>query len=107
MGTNYGRGVFKQLQETIEQVEKLTAEIRDIKSTHQMETARLKKEIAGLRTENTALRAENHKLKAIINKDSGNSSKPPSSDGFKKIYNSREQTGRKPDGQGNGHTAHL
>jgi hypothetical protein len=29
--------------------------------------------------------------KDIINKDSGNSSKPPSSDGFKKIYNSREK----------------
>jgi len=99
LGTNYGRGLFKQLQETIEQVEKLTAEIREIKSAHQTEIACLKTEIEGLRKENTALRAENQKLKAIINKDSSNSSKPPSSDGFKKIYNSREKTGRKPGGQ--------
>jgi regulator of replication initiation timing/transposase-like protein len=103
LGANYGRGLFKQLQDTIEQVEKLAAEIREIKSAHQMETASLKTEITSLRTENTALKAENQKLKAIINKDSSNSSKPPSSDGFKKICNSREQTGRKPGGQ----TGHL
>ena len=77
MGTNYGRDLFKQLQETIQQVEKLTAEIREIKSTHQTEIVRLDKEIEGLRKENTALKAENQKLKAIINKDSGNSNKPP------------------------------
>jgi transposase/regulator of replication initiation timing len=106
LGTNYGRDLYKQLHETIEQVEKLTAEIREIKSSHQMEAASLKKEIEGLRTENAALKAENHKLKAIINKDSGNSSKPPSSDGFKKIYNSRERTGRKPGGQ-TGHPGHV
>jgi regulator of replication initiation timing len=99
LGANYGRGLFKQLQETIEQVEKLTAEIREIKSAHQIETASLKTEIESLCKENTALKAENQKLKAIINKDSSNSSKPPSSDGFKKIYNSREKTGRKPGGQ--------
>jgi len=69
LGANYGRGLFKQLQETIEQVEKLTAEIREIKSAHQVETASLKTEIESLRKENTALKAENQKLKAIINKD--------------------------------------
>jgi regulator of replication initiation timing len=67
LGANYGRGLFKQLQETIEQVEKLTAEIREIKSAHQMETASLKTEIESLRKENTALKTENQKLKAIIN----------------------------------------
>jgi regulator of replication initiation timing len=99
MGTNYGRGLFNQLQETIEQVEKLKAEIREIKSANEIENARQKAEIESLRKENSALRAENQKLKAIINKDSSNSSKPPSSDGFKKIHNSREKTGRKPGGQ--------
>jgi hypothetical protein len=40
------------------------------------------------------------RLKAIINKDSGNSSKPPSSNGFKKVItNSREPTGKRPGGQ--------
>jgi regulator of replication initiation timing len=106
LGGNYGRGLFKQLQDTIEQVEKLTAEIREIKSAHQMEIASLKKEIEHLRDENTALKAENQKLKTIINKDSSNSSKPPSSDLFKKICNSREQTSRKPGGQA-GHKASV
>jgi len=99
LGADYGRGLYKQLQETIEKVEKLTAEIREIKTAHQIEIASLKAENESLRKENTALRTENQKLKAIINKDSSNSSKPPSSDGFKKIFNSREKTGRKPGGQ--------
>jgi regulator of replication initiation timing len=106
LGTNYGRGLFKQLQETITQVEKLKTEIREMKSAHQMEIASLKAEIESLRNENTALKDENQKLKAIINKDSSNSSKPPSSDGFKKICNSREKTGRKPGGQ-KGHPGNV
>jgi FtsZ-binding cell division protein ZapB len=61
LGANYGRGLFKQLQDTIEQVEKLTAEIREIKSTHQMETANLKAENESMRKENTALRSEKPK----------------------------------------------
>jgi regulator of replication initiation timing len=99
LGTDYRKGLFKQLQETIEHVEKLTTEIREMKTIHQIEIASLKSEIEILRKENTALKAENERLKAIINKNSSNSSKPPSTDGFKKIHNSREQTGRKPGGQ--------
>jgi hypothetical protein len=38
-------------------------------------------------------------LKAIIDKDSGNSSKPPSSDGIKKIPNNREGSEKKRGGQ--------
>jgi len=49
--------------------------------------------------------AEIQRLKAIINKDSSNSSKPPSSDGFKKIPNNREKSGKKPGGQA-GHEGH-
>ena len=39
------------------------------------------------------------RLKAQINKDSSNSSKPPSSNGFKKISNSREKSEKKSGGQ--------
>jgi transposase/FtsZ-binding cell division protein ZapB len=106
LGANYGRGLFKQLQETIEQVEKLTAEIREIKTTHQIEISGLKKDIENLRQENAVLKSENRKLKAMINKDSGNSGKPPSSDGFRKICNSREKTGKKPGGQ-SGHPGYI
>lgn len=38
-------------------------------------------------------------LEARLNKNSGNSSKPPSSDGYKKTQNSREKTGKPTGGQ--------
>jgi len=49
--------------------------------------------------------AEIARLKAIVNKDSGNSSKPPSKDGFKKVPNSREPSCRPKGGQ-LGHPGH-
>jgi len=39
------------------------------------------------------------RLKSQIEKDSSNSSKPPSSNGFKKIPNNREKSGKKQGGQ--------
>ncbi len=99
MGGNYERQIFRQMQETLERVDSLSKEIVTMKKAHAKETGALKTEIKRLTQENTALRAENTKLKEIINKNSGNSSKPPSSDGFQKIQNSREKTGRKPGGQ--------
>jgi regulator of replication initiation timing/transposase len=95
LGGNYGRDLFRQLQETIVKVEKLSTEISDLKNENQ----KLEKRIEVLEKENTALKSENQQLKDIINKDSGNSSKPPSSDGFNKINNSREKSGKRPGGQ--------
>jgi transposase len=46
-----------------------------------------------------ALEQENFRLKDQINKNSGNLSKPPSTDGFKKIPNSREKSDKKTGGQ--------
>lgn len=46
-----------------------------------------------------ALENEVARFKGIINKDSHNSSKPPSSDQFRKPHNLREKTGRKSGGQ--------
>ena len=99
MGGNYEKEMFRHLQETLEKVDRLTNEITAIKREHKKEIEILKAENQQLKKENAALRAENQKLKDIINKNSGNSSKPPSSDGFMKIPNSRERTGRKPGGQ--------
>ena len=45
------------------------------------------------------------RLKAIVNKDSSNSSKPPGKNGFKQVQNSREKSGRPKGGQ-IGHPGH-
>ena len=79
-------------------------EISALKETHRQEVARLEARITSLETENAL-------LKARINKDSGNSGKPPSSDGLKKPkpQNSREKSSLRPGGQPGhkGHTATL
>ena len=51
------------------------------------------------------LERENEALKAMLNKNSKNSSKPPSKDGFKRVPNLREKTGAKPGGV-EGHEGH-
>ena len=51
------------------------------------------------------LERENEALRAMLKKNSKNSSKPPSKDGFKRVPNSREKTGNKPGGV-EGHEGH-
>lgn len=99
MGRNYEKDLFRHLQETLERVDHLTEEITELRREYTKEIEILKAENLQLRKENQTLRLENQKLKDIINKNSGNSSKPPSSDGFVKIHNSREKSGKKPGGQ--------
>ena len=99
MASNYERNLFKQLEEALIKIDFLMEEnkilktkITTLEANHQKENSLL-----CLRIEN--LESENNKLKDIINKDSSNSSKPPSSDGFKKIFNSREKTDKPVGGQ--------
>ena len=114
MGSNYEKGLFNQLQDVMAAFETLSYEFEQFKIAHRWEIAALKEahrqeneELkAAHKEENTrleakiiSLEAENALLKARINKDSSNSGKPPSSDGFKKPQNSREKSGRKPGGQ--------
>lgn len=79
-------------------------ELGNLKATHQEEITKLEKKIATLESENAM-------LKARLNKDSNNSSKPPSSDGYQKASpaNSREKTNRPSGGQlgHKGHTSKL
>jgi len=118
---NYDRNIFNQLEETIIKVEKMAREMTEIKTSHRREiyllnekhekgikelkaaqreeVSELKEVIKEQGKEIAQLKEENSALKEIIKKNSGNSSKPPSSDGFKKIHNSRERTGKKPGGQ--------
>jgi hypothetical protein len=62
--------------------------------------------ITKLEEDNSRKDTEIQRLKAQINKDSSNSSKPPSSNGFKKVPNNREGSERKTGGQP-GHKGHA
>ena len=126
--SNFGRQIQKDYERAVLQTEELTRENDALRKTSQewqkkyadlearieaiveravaKATAPLLAEIAQLKEENATLHAEVSRLKAIINKDSNNSSMPPSANGFKKIPNNRESSGRKQGGQ-KGHTGHC
>jgi transposase len=77
-----------------------------IEQAVEKETKPLYERIAKLESDNERKDAEIVRLKAQINKDSSNSSRPPSSNGHKKIPNNREPSDRKPGGQA-GHKGHT
>lgn len=128
MSSNYGRQLEKEYEKSILREEELRRENTALRETVRewqekyasleariegiveravaKATAPLLEEISELKAENAKLRAEVSRLKAIINKDSGNSSMPPSGNGFKKIPNNRERSERKQGGQ-TGHAGHC
>ena len=78
----------------------LQNEITTLKAWADSEIAKRDKIITELKAENNKLKAEIVELKAKLNANSGNSNKPPSSDGFKKPApkSLREPSGRKKGG---------
>jgi hypothetical protein len=116
-------------------MEELQAEILSLKSANDLlvqESARLRDKISDIETalpervseyvkevikqataalleELNKAHAEIGRLKAIINKDSSNSSKPSSTNGFKSVPNTRERSGKLQGGQvgHQGHRLHL
>ena len=124
MRTNYGHQIYKDYERAVVRIEELERENREIPELRRViaklnaEIERLNAKIAdfdrvleetvarAVKAATEPLYAEISRLKAIINKDSTNSGKPPSSNGFKKIPNSREKSGLSVGGQ-NGHAGHT
>lgn len=124
----YMSDIYKQLEEVIGKCDSLSQQIKTVKRNVTLElNARfdiertnyenrikdlenevdsLKKENLALKEENTLLKNEVDRLKSQLNKDSDNSSKPPSSDIKKKIHNNREKSSKTSGGQ-YGHKGHY
>ncbi len=125
MGGHYERDIIRQTEELTAENEKLKRENQRLRRENRQlraENARLAKrletieatmderisqavEAAVAKATAPLLEAiaekdkEILRLKGQIEKDSSNSSKPPSSNGFKKIPNNRERSGKKQGGQ--------
>ena len=103
---DYNKDLFKQVQEMIKKCDNLSSEIKTQKIYFEDKIENLETENKALKIENQKLREDNDRLKKIINNNSDNSSKPPSTDTKKNIPNNREKTNKKRGAQ-KGHIAHF
>ena len=94
-----GREMFKHIQDLTTEVAQLKRELAREKAAHKSVVLELKNIVQCQAERIVLLENENDRLRKIINGDSGNTSKPPSSDIKPNIPNNREKSGRKPGGQ--------
>lgn len=95
----------KYIQALTKQVEQLTLRLQQAEdriANLEAVNNTLKSENAALKNENAALRSENSELRSRLNQNSKNSSRPPSSDGYKK----KPALPKKKKGKQGGQTGH-
>lgn len=107
MGGHYEKGMYNQLMEVMARLGAMEDSLHNEKRQHKEDVDRLNKKIDSLTEENQLLKDDNARLRSIINNDSSNTSRPPSTDqkGGKpaNTFNGRKKTERKAGGQ-RGHT---
>ncbi|PHS36347.1 MAG: hypothetical protein COA82_01875 [Alkaliphilus sp.] len=120
MGANYQKKFEKDYQALWDKLNSITAEnkviinkvkdqqtlqdkVDDVLTENKILISKVDKltgEIKILKADNTKLQGEVSRLKNQINKDSSNSGKPPSSNGFKKaVQSNRKKSTKKQGGQ--------
>ncbi|MDE6926002.1 MAG: transposase [Acetatifactor sp.] len=103
MGGNYEKGIYNQLMEVMARLDSVEKDYK--KDVHSLNCRidELTQENDVLRKENQLLKDDNARLRSIINNDSSNTSRPPSTDqkGGKpaNTFNGRKKTERKAGGQ--------
>lgn len=101
--SDYGSGMYRQLMDIMGRLETVEKDSKEKIDTLNDRIDTLEKENTVLKEENRLLKEDNARLKSIINNDSSNTSRPPSTDqkGGKpaNTFNGREKTGRKAGGQ--------
>lgn len=120
MGGNYERGMYRQLQELMKDLDNLRSEFRVEREGYEHQIKELREEMASerkgyeqriselegelseVKAENELLKRDNERMKRELNNNSGNSSLPPSSDLPGKApntYNARAKSSRAKGGQ--------
>lgn len=103
MGGHYDKSIYNELMEVMARLNSVEKETKQEISGLKNEVSDLKKENRKLLEENRKLKEENMRLKNILNHDSTDTSKPPSTDQKTgkpaNTYNNREKSGKKPGAQ--------
>ncbi len=109
MTSNYSRSLYHQYEELMvkfETQEKLLKETNELVSNLNATIKSLNETIAKLENEKEELTKEILRLKSKNNKDSSNSSKPSSTNGYKKVITNRREKSNKNQGGQKNHEPH-